>query len=784
MVLFAALGAGSAAADATESPAVGDGNRDSAAARGSDFESRVRPLLAKHCTECHGRETGADHGGLDLETVDGLLRGGSRGPAIDRQRPAASLLLRTLTYDDEQLQMPPTGKLSDAEIETVRGWLLAGAVVPEYRAEPAPRAATSGIDWELGRRHWAFQPLRDVPVPPTAANAADSAIDAFVAAALAEQGLEPNRRASPATLLRRLSFDVVGLPPAVEELDAFERDPSPVAYAAAVDRLLASPHYGERWARMWLDLARYADATPWWENSAENGWIYRDWVVRALNANLGYDRFLELQLAADLLPAADPADLAALGFLGLSPTYWKELQLAPAAIAQIVADEWDERIDAVTRTFLGLGVACARCHDHKFDPVSLEDYYALAGVFASTQLHAQPLLPPDAAAPVLRAHEELRPLRERLRAVDDPSSSEAEQLRQEIAAFRAARPEVEHPLAHTVREASVYVEADGPDASRLAYREGEPRDLPVFRRGNPANPGPVAPRRYLAVFQHAESAEQFVGGSGRDQLARAMLRDSQGLVARVIVNRIWAQHFGAGLVRTPSDFGAQGDRPTHPELLEHLAYRFVRQGWDVKWLHRQILLSATWQQSAEFREQAYAADPDNRLLWRMSRRRFDFEQWRDALLAASGELQTAGGGPPLSLDDPAHLRRTLYASIARDALHPVLRLHDFPEATAHSPSRTPTITPLQQLFVLNSPWARRRAEVLRDRVRAAAASPEERVALAYRLLCSRRPDELEIAAARDYIEGVDAPADQAAVDDRWTNLMQALLGLNEVCFLD
>ncbi|MCA9038600.1 MAG: DUF1549 domain-containing protein, partial [Planctomycetaceae bacterium] len=359
------------------------------------------------------------------------------------------------------------------------------------------------------------------------------------------------------------------------------------AFETLVEELLASPHYGERWARMWLDLARYTDFTPDWQNPTDRGWLYRDWVINAFNTNMRYDRFVKLQLAADQLPDTPPDDFAALGFLGLSPTYWKELRLAPTVIEQIVADEWDERIDAVSRTFLGLTVACARCHDHKFDPVSTQDYYALAGVFASTQLHEQPLLPAEESRGVISARKKLIQLQDQLKSVKEKDSSQAEALAKQIAEFKAANPHVEMPFAHTVKDASVFVVADGPDATKLTYAESQARDLPVFHRGNPANTGEIVPRRYLSIFNPSGSANGFEHGSGRIDLANAMLSRSEGLVARVMVNRIWARHFGKGLVSTESDFGSQGDPPSHPQLLEYLAFHFVKQGWDIKWLHRQ-----------------------------------------------------------------------------------------------------------------------------------------------------------------------------------------------------
>lgn len=744
------------------------------------FEARVRPLLAKRCFECHSKKTGGENGGLILETVEGVAIGGSRGPIISADEPSESLLLQTVRYSDAELQMPPKGKLPDDEIAILERWVKDGAPLPEYRRTPRPSGHT--IDLDSGRKFWAFQPLTKVPVPESTNTAwMRRPLDAFVLAGLNKHQLAPSPEADRGTLLRRLSFDIIGLPPTPEELSLFLNDPEPDAIERAVGRLMESPHFGERWARVWLDLARYTDFTPDWQSPTDRGWMYRDWVVQAFNQNMPYDRFLKLQLAADLIPETPPADLAALGFIGLSPTYWKELQLAPSVIEQIVADEWDERLDAVSRTFLGLTVSCARCHDHKFDPISTKDYYALAGIFASSQLDERPLLPAAEVAAVKAARQQIRTLEAKLKPLKEQKSPEAEAVEKQISEIRAASPNVDLPWAHVLREASVFVRPDGEDRTKLEYREGESRDLPVFQRGNPSNPGEIVPRRFLSVFQSPETAP-FNHGSGREELADALLTQSQGLVARVIVNRIWDQHFNSGLVHTPSDFGAQGDRPTHPELLEYLAYEFVSQGWDLKWLHREILLSATYRQSAAFRADAHAIDPGNDLLWRANRRRLDIEMWRDATLAVCGQLDQTMGGPSLPIDDLKNVRRTIYVTVAREELHPILRMHDFPEASSHNPRREPTTTPLQQLFVLNSPWMEQQAAALLERLKP-IANEDQRFAACYRLLFAREPQDHELELAKKFT-GSRAELSDADRDARWKDYLQALLGLNEFHFVD
>ena len=758
------------------------------------FESYVRPLLAKRCYECHSSKTGEENGVLVMETAEGIAAGGSRGSMFSKETPSDGLLFRVLDYNDPDLQMPPAGKLPDDELAVLQRWIREGAALPEYKSTPRPQA--SQIDLVAGRKFWSFQPLLHVDPPHVDPPHVDPPhvdpphvdppqlhsawprrpIDTFVLGKLQAHNLTPNTEADRNTWLRRVTFDVIGLPPTPDELDAFQSDESPEAFEHVVDRLLASPHYGERWARTWLDLARYTDFTPDWQSPTDRGWIYRDWVVRAMNENLAYDQFVRLQLAADLIPDTAPEDFAALGFLGLSPTYWKELALAPAVIEQIVADEWDERLDAVSRTFLGLTVSCARCHDHKFDPISTEDYYGLAGVFASSQLDERPLLPDNEVAAVRAARKAIGELEEKLKKVADPATAEAEEIRKSMAAIRTATPHVDQPWAHALRDASLYVQPDGEDRTRLEYRESQARDLPVFRRGNPANPGDIVPRRFLTVLQ-PEPVAPFAHGSGRAELADSMLTHAAGLVARVLVNRVWDQHFNAGLVATPSDFGSQGDRPTHPELLEYLAAEFVAHGWDLKWLHREILLSATYRQSSAFRPEADAADPANQLLWRMNRRRLDIEMWRDATLAATGQLNLTSGGPSQPVDDLNNVRRTIYAKVEREEMNGILRMHDFPEASSHSPRREHTTTPLQQLFVLNSPWMEKQADDLWSRLKPIEAD-DARIVACYRLLFAREVTQSELEIAHAYLDG------EINGEHRWKDYLQALLGLNEFHFVN
>ena len=604
---------------------------------------------------------------------------------------------------------------------------------------------------------------------------ARTGIDPFILKRLEAKGLRPSAPADRRTLLRRVTFDLVGLPPTPEEADAFlPRDPRPGAYERLVDRLLASPHHGERWGRAWLDLARYSDSTAKWLKSVGQAWLYRDWVVRAFNEDLPYDRFVLRQLATDLMEETGPEDYAALGFLGLSPTYWKELRLDKEVIKVTVAEEWEERVDAVSRTFLGLSVSCARCHDHKFDPVTMKDYYALAGVIAGTRLADRPLLPPAEAAAVRKAHAEVAALEKELKKLKGKQPKTG-QLRKRIEELKRT-PHYGRPVAHAVEDAALYVRADGPHKSKLEYKPGESRDLAVHRRGNPSVPGPVVPRRFLGALSGGKP-RAFGKGSGRLDLARAIVTEGAPLSARVIVNRVWRHHFGRGLVETPSDFGTRGARPSHPALLDDLTARFIERGWSIKWLHREILLSAAWRQSSAHVAAGRAADPDNLLLWRMNRRRLEIEPWRDAMLVAAGRLDRRIGGAPAKLGDAANRRRTIYGRIERRDLDRMLALYDFPDPTAHGATRPETTTPLQQLFVLNAPFIRSQAEELVRRL--PAGTTEARVRRAYRILFTRPPTPREEALAVNFIAG---PEKTSAA--RWRLYAQALLGSNEFLHVD
>ncbi|MCC2669105.1 MAG: Planctomycete cytochrome, partial [Armatimonadetes bacterium] len=568
------------------------------------FESRVRPLLAKHCYSCHSQKIA--QGGLRLDDGVALRKGGDSGPALVPGKPEESRILEAIRYTNPHLQMPPSGKIPAADIQTLTTWVTQGAPWPA----PAPTqpSAAGAAAAKARLNHWAFQPLRRTSPPAVKQQAWPARrIDQYLLARIEKAGLHPSPRADRRTLIRRAYFDLVGLPPTPAEIDAFLADPAPDAYPRLIERLLAAPAYGERWGRHWLDLVRYCDVPEPWAQAEAQPWLYRDWVVKALNDDLPYDQFILRQLAADQVEGLPPTELAATGFIGLSPSYWKELKLAPDVIKAVVAEEWEERITAVSGTFLGLTVACARCHDHKFDPVSQKDYYALAGVFASTRLTPRPLLARDEAQKVIKARAAFKVFDAEAKGLLDRAAKEpakakeltlqADAARQKAVAAKASTPDFDAPFAYAVEDAYLDVLPDGPDHTQLAYRDGEGRDIEMQLRGNPAKPGAVVPRGFLTVLSGGKQV-RFTRGSGRREFAEAMIRESAALTARVMVNRVWKHHFGTGIVETPSNFGLQGDRPTHPELLDDLSARFIENGWSLKWLHREIMRSSAYQQAS------------------------------------------------------------------------------------------------------------------------------------------------------------------------------------------
>ncbi len=1045
------------------------------------FESKIRPVLVKHCYECHSAEGKGIQGGLRLDTQAAVQQGGDSGPAVVAHNVEASLLISALRYED--FEMPPQGKLPDTVIADFVTWVERGA--------PDPRTGgplvQSGIDFETARQHWAYQPITQ-PQPPAVQDAQWCAteVDYFTRAKMEQLGLQPVPLADKRQLIRRATFDLIGLPPSPEEVADFVADDSPQAFSRVIDRLLQSEHYGERWGRYWLDVARYAEdqAHTFSVTNNTNAFRYRDWVVAAFNSDLPYDQFVKLQIAGDLLGPQSPDSydhLIALGFFGLGAQYYKNSDAAQAA-----ADELDDRVDTLTRGFLGLTVSCARCHDHKFDPIPTQDYYSLAGIFHSSKLTNAPLCDPqdvqaynagqqrikaaEASLAEFMADEKARAAETKVDQIaayietvwkyrtaprtqppaklesfaaqaglnafllkrwnkfldpkqkgkveeldawfelvdahaapstaPDTTSSDttsantsasspavaaqvsqfALQFQQRVqqgldvrngvattnlvdadAAHKPGNPRFVSPLVTKVRptagidvditgathlylvvsdggngnscdhsdwlmprligqqgelnlaelkwesaegfggarvntnyqgkplsvggkkytagigvhapsvlkfqlpegyqrfqaiggldnsgsdqggcgdqaaiQFSVYTEKpiadpigagrdllttvlgkDGPFAvsdddlenflsgeqkqqlERLSaeladakeqmpemypiahsYAEATPQDLHVYVRGNPANQKELAPRRFLKILA-GDEPPVYSGNSGRLQLAEAIASPENPLTARVIVNRVWQHHFGRGLVGTPSNFGSQGEAPTHPELLDYLTADFIASGWSIKQLHRSIMLSSTYRLSTAYDVANANIDADNRFLWSMNRRRLDIEAWRDSLLDVAGKLDRTLGGPSTDLADPKNVRRTIYAKISRHELDNLLRLFDFPDANITSAKRSQTTVPQQQLFILNSPAMVALAEAFAARVHQESNDDDaSRIRRAFLLAYSRPVTERELEIGLAFLSGEPDEQDKLS---RWAQYAQALLGANEFTYLD
>ena len=1079
----------SAGAEPAPGPAPSAGDQDF-------FERQVRPILVERCLECHGA-TGKPKGGLRLTSRTDLLRGGESGPAAVAGKPDESLIVEAIGYIDEP-KMPPKAKLADREIETLKRWVALGLPWPEARVEPRPALTLTDPGWRISeeqRAFWSFQPVKDGP-PPAVREAGwpRSGLDRYVLAALEAKGLRPAPKADRRTLIRRATFDLTGLPPAPEDVEAFLADDAPDAFARVLDRLLASPHYGERWGRHWLDVVRYADSfdargigSP---GDIAEAWRYRDWVVEAFNHDLPYDEFLTHQIAGDLLPPRDPGGLNTDGLVATGLLAIGNWGGGDADKEKLLTDIADDQVDVVSRAFLGLTVACARCHDHKFDPISTKDYYGLAGIFFST--HILPDVGPKTNGPPMlrvpletkaelarrdRYFQQVAALEKRITEERDARKKEfagelaaktavylkaaveyaelaGDPARPSVAAFAAERGlhafalrqwvealglSVEYPLMSKPLEnvagrpginvwkggpstpsltvnandqevaietfklpprsvsvhpgpgngvvvswkspiagkvrisgrvadvdpvggdgiawaialrhrrgfaaeiasgevanggnqafagpalAAVAVEPgdvvqllvlpkkeysfdttvvemsiaqwDGPAAwdltrdivtnvlqgnphadllghadvwrfedmadkpgpgglgidpaellssdeqaveravekvrSRLdltgpkspfmvrteadesalpgearaaiqrirdelaTLKKGPPpppifanaaqdggvpgsphagtHDVRVHVRGSYARLGDLVPRHFPVVLA-GECPPSIPSGSGRLELARWLASPENVLTARVIVNRIWQHHFGQGIVRTPSNFGKLGERPTHPELLDHLAARFVADGWSIKRLHREIMLSSTYQQSSEAAPESRRADPENRLLGRMDRRRLEAEAVRDSLLAVSGRLDPARGGP--SLRDFKGARRTLYITTIRSDRSTFGPLFDAADSTAMVDRRTVSTVAPQALFLLNNPFVLDQALALARRALSERSTDEERIDRVYALLFGRAPDAEERRIGLDLI-AVDGPAEAA-----WQAYCQVLLCANEFVYID
>jgi hypothetical protein len=893
------------------------------------FEARVRPVLVSKCLSCHG--DAKQKAGLRLDSRAALLKGGRSGPAVSPGEPEKSALVRAIHYD-AKLKMPPEGKLTDEAINVLTDWVKLGAPWPENVAGELGAASVSGVR----KSHWSFRPVATPPSPMVKEIGwAATPIDRLILAKLESKGMRPAQPADRRTLIRRATIDLIGLPPTPEEIAAFEADSSPDAFAKVVDRLLASPQYGERWGRHWLDVARYADTKGYVfqeERRYPYAYTYRDYVIRSLNEDLPYDQFILQQLAADRLDLGeDKRPLAAMGYLTLGRRFLNNQQ-----------DIIDDRIDVVSRGLLGLTVTCARCHDHKFDPIPTKDYYSLYGVFASSvepddlpllgkpehtaafeefekelqarehkiteflektrgelestyckrageylfAAHAAP--PENTSGRRALTKDELHPsiilrwralVRESQKAhhpVLDPwnrfTSLPAQEFAakaSEIAKATAANEDTTSPINPLVAKAFVekspgrledvagiygdlFRQADqrwqealakaksanepaptklpdveweqihqvfyppsdltGQDVSRYYDRVARdkvaglrrnveewkaasptappramvlndtptPQEPRVLVRGNPNSPGETVPRQFLLVLA-GDQRKPFRDGSGRLDLARAIASKENPLTARVLVNRVWLHHFGAGLVRTPSDFGLRGEPPTHPELLDYLAATFMEDGWSIKKLHRRIMLSNVYQESSVADLRDVQTDPENRLLARHNRQRLEFEALRDSLLFVSGHLDARQGGSAVDLaKTPYTSRRTIYGFIDRQNLPGLLRSFDFASPDTTNPQRFTTTVPQQALYLMNHGFVADQAKQLVNRREITSRQDTTaKINQLYLLSYGRLPDADELKLGQSFLESGKL-ADATA----WQEYAQVLLLANEFAFVD
>ena len=910
------------------------------------FEKKVRPVFVARCQPCHNSKVKT--AGLDLETANGFVHGGASGPLITKDKLDDSRLLHVVSYV-ERIKMPPTGKLKPDELAAITEWVKGGGTWPGAPEATADSPVATGLSPSGTRIHgagiqaserkfWAFQPVID-PKVPSVKNPpwAHNEIDRFLLAKLDAKGLKPSAPASKAVLLRRATYDLTGLPPSEKDLDAFLADNSPNAFEKVVDRLLASPRYGEQWGRRWLDVARYADSTG---NDEDHrypyAWRYRDYVIDAFNSDLPYDQFVREQVAGDLLqaPAGESVNkrgLVATGFLALGPK-----ALAQPDKRKMLVDVWDEQIDVTSRAFLGLTVACARCHDHKFDPIQTRDYYSMMGMFASTtdfsdtkggvakllyvplvdkniyeeykagqaqvdrkraaremveedaQLERNRKLAPQVAEYMLAAWKihnnhtpvsaaaEAAKLDERildkwvktLEPVGAPPyldawiQSKPENLEAAAAAYQQQytdklnawskqiekwREKTQKALAgtgappakpsHDEENApffhAVYFE-DGPFAAKpkeyekiygadfarqieemkksesdlkkslppepdmaCAVQEGTAVAQKVFIRGDYASEGEDAPKVFPQVLQRSDDPV-VAHGSGRLELAQWLSSPSNPMTARVMVNRLWLGHFGEGIVRTPDNWGKMGERPTHPELLDYLAARFVETGWSVKRMQKLIMMSAAYQMSSDASPEGIAADPENRLLSHFNRRRLSVEEIRDAMLAIDGSIDYEMGGTMqkgfgtdgensngrLSLNPEKVKRRMVYLPLRRSNLASILNLFDFGDAVTPSGKRVLTNVAPQALFAMNSGFVQERADTIAKQLLASYPDEKARMTEAFRRILNRAPAPDEMDALFTYMARFRQkfPARGEAV--AWQSVSHILLASSEFFYLD
>jgi hypothetical protein len=763
------------------------------------FELKIRPVLVKECLPCHGGKKTSS--GLTVHSREALLKGGERGPAIVAGNPEQSLIIQAIHQTDDELKMPPDRRLPDEVRSAFIQWIADGASWPktDHKNHDGQGAAAG--------RHWAFERVKRVEPPLDPSHWSDRPIDRFIAAKQRAAGASHGGPADKRTLIRRVTFDLIGLPPTPREVADFVSDYSPDAFSQVVERLLASPHYGERWGRHWMDVVRYADTAG--DNAdypVPEAALYRNYIIDAFNKDKPFNRFVREQLAGDVLARQAVGDkyaepVIATGFLALSRRY----ATAPFELWHLTLED---AIETTGRAFLGLTLRCARCHDHKFDPVTQRDYYALYGIFASTtfpyagseefvtkkfpRMNFVPLLEPGQAEPMLKSYRshlaDLEGKVHTLESTKDPKEKRClSDLSSELSRLKRASLPAELPGSYAVTE-------------------GQPVDVPIQRRGDPATPGSVVPRGaprfdFLAANPPAAVSAQ---SSGRLELANWLTDPAHPLTARVMVNRIWQHHFGRGIVATSSNFGVRGDPPTHPELLDWLAARFVDGGWSIKDIHREIVLSRTYQLASDLDARADTQDPANRLLSHFPRRRLDAESIRDAMLAVSGQLDSR---PPQSHPFPpieawhwtqhdafkavyATNHRSVYLMTQRLVKHPYLAIFDGPDTNASTDVRTRSTVPLQALYLMNNPFVQEQARGLACRVIAHSADRDARIERAYQLAWGRLPEPSELERAIGFLDQAlsalsttNTPRNSKETD-AYASLAKVLLTANEFLYID
>ncbi len=799
------------------------------------FEKKIRPVLVQKCYKCHAADAEKIKGGLVLDTREGTRASGDTGHAVVPGNLAESRLIEAIRYNNDDLRMPPAkngGKLPDDVIADFEKWVLMGAPDPRSGAAKVVRKE---IDVEKGRQFWAFQPPKKSPAPKVAdAHWPKSDIDRFVLASLEAGGLKPVGDADRRTLIRRVYFDLIGLPPSPEAVESFVNDKTPTAFEKIVDKLLGSPQFGERWGRHWLDVARYAESSGKERNILyPEAWHYRDYVIASFNADKPYDQFIREQIAGDLLPAANDRlraeQIIATGFLAIGPKSLNERNST-----QFKLDVIDEQVDVLGQAVLGLTVACARCHDHKFDPIPSRDYYSLAGIFHSTETcfgvertkgvrqgssllsispgGDQPKSANTSAKPEAAQAARLRAELEKARAERAGLLAKIQQAKkggsqEDIVKLlkqkggRGYLQEMNGKIERLEAQLNGSGSSDSAGASLqvMGVKDSRaPGDMTTYIRGEADQPGERVPRGFVQVLASTGTPEIKRDTSGRLELAQWLTRDDNPLTARVMVNRIWHHLFDRGIVLTVDNFGTNGERPANQPLLDHLAVRLIENGWSLKKSIREVVLSRAYQLASDFNAKNYEADPDNTLVWRMSARRLDAESIRDAMLAVSGQINlTPPQGSSLSKARSSYVgrgfsaddldvnnpHRSVYLTVVRELVPDALGLFDFAEPSLVIGDRDETTVPAQALFMLNSPFVFAQSEQMARRLLAMPGLDDrKRIHTAYLQALSRPPADAERARAEAYLSR-GAGEFKASPEKAWTTFCQALFACAEFRYL-